>query len=105
MYYAPYPYELNTFGFSMLQPQFSCLAYLSDCLLMSSFSLSVLSPLLLFFSGTGSTPPLQKGLHRNIRQMARNIPRKNPRFSIASIAYSEHVGTKRQLGLNLSGDI
>jgi hypothetical protein len=49
---------------------------------------------------TGSYPPAQNGWHRNRRQIAIPVPRKAPCRSIASRAYSEHVGTKRQEGGN-----
>ena len=50
------------------------------------------------FYGTGSYPPLPKGLQRRIRQIANRLPFQAPCLESASIAYSEHVGVKRQLG-------
>ena len=41
----------------------------------------------LFCYGTGSYPPLQNGLQRNMRHRARAPPFKRPYFSIASKAY------------------
>lgn len=46
---------------------------------------------------TGSYPPLQKGLHLKILLMAINKPFSAPYFSMACIAYSEHVGVNLQL--------
>jgi len=48
------------------------------------------------FSGTGSYPPLEKGLHLKIRQIANALPLIAPCTSIASIAYEEQVGINRQ---------
>ena len=39
---------------------------------------------------------MQKGLQRRIRQMARPVPFRAPYFVIASQAYWEQVGVKRQ---------
>jgi hypothetical protein len=47
---------------------------------------------------TGSYPPFANGWHRNNRVAAIQLPRTAPYSSIASIAYSEQVGTYRQLG-------
>jgi len=49
---------------------------------------------------TGSCPPAQNGWHRSKRQIAIPLPRTAPCRSIASRAYSEQVGTKRQDGGN-----
>jgi len=49
---------------------------------------------------TGSYPPAQNGWQRSNRQIASPVPRTAPCFSIASRAYSEQVGTKRQDGGN-----
>ena len=51
--------------------------------------------------GTGSYPPCDKGLHRKMRQRVYRPPRKIPCRTMASIAYSEQVGTKRQAGGNM----
>ncbi len=48
--------------------------------------------------GTGSYPPRDRGVHRKMRQKAYRPPRKMPCRAIASIAYSEQVGTNRQAG-------
>ena len=45
-----------------------------------------------FFSGTGSYPPLQKGLHLKILQTLKSNPLKKPWISNASRAYEEQVG-------------
>ena len=45
---------------------------------------------------TGSYPPLLKGLHLKILQIAIKLPFKVPYFWIASIAYCEHVGVYLQ---------
>jgi hypothetical protein len=45
--------------------------------------------------GTGSNPPLPKGLQRNIRLTARAVPRSAPWVLIASSAYREQVGENR----------
>jgi len=50
----------------------------------------------LMASGTGSYPPLEKGLQRNMRLTAILPPRHAPKRSIAVSAYSEQVGTYRQ---------
>ena len=42
--------------------------------------------------GTGSNPPLEKGLHLKILHSASNPPFKAPYFSTASNPYVEHVG-------------
>ena len=42
--------------------------------------------------GTGSNPPLEKGLHLKILFIERIVPLKEPYFSIACIAYTEQVG-------------
>lgn len=42
--------------------------------------------------GTGSTPPLEKGLHLKILHMAKREPLKAPYFSIASSPYWEQDG-------------
>lgn len=47
-------------------------------------------------AGTGSFPPRENGLHRSTRHAASSVPVKNPCFSSACRAYSEHVGEKRQ---------
>jgi hypothetical protein len=41
------------------------------------------------------------GWQRRIRHNAFNPPRTTPNLSIASIAYSEHVGVKRHAGGNI----
>lgn len=38
-----------------------------------------------FIEGKGSSPPLQKGLHRNIRQVDKYKPLKMPNFSNANL--------------------
>ena len=43
-------------------------------------------------SGAGSYPPLERGLHRNIRQIPRSIPAITPRLLIQRFVYSEQVG-------------
>jgi hypothetical protein len=50
--------------------------------------------------GTGSYPPLENGLHRITRHTAIAPPFIAPKRSIASIAYSEHVGTNLHDGLS-----
>ena len=47
--------------------------------------------------GTGSWPPGWKGWHLPIRLIASHTPRR-PWVSIASAAYTEHVGSKRHAG-------
>jgi len=42
--------------------------------------------------GTGSKPPGLKGWHLEIRFTARKQPLTGPYFSMAEIAYTEHVG-------------
>jgi len=54
--------------------------------------------------GTGSYPPLQNGLHLSILHTERASPQITPHSLIASIAYLEQVGVKRQHG-GFSGDI
>lgn len=49
------------------------------------------------FSGTGSYPTLPKGLHRKTLHPVSTTPFALPCKLIASIAYSEQVGVKRQL--------
>jgi len=46
--------------------------------------------------GTGSSPPRLKGWQRRRRHAARPMPRTGPWLAIATVAYSEQVGTKRQ---------
>ena len=46
--------------------------------------------------GTGSWPPSHQGWHRAIRPAASIVPRAAPCAAIASSAYSEQDGTKRQ---------
>ena len=48
------------------------------------------------FYGTGSWPPLQKGWHRARRHTVYKKPHRAPCFPIASMAYWEQVGRKRQ---------
>lgn len=48
--------------------------------------------------GTGSYPPLHSGLQRSTRHTAKQPPFNAPYLSMASYAYSEHVGTNRQAG-------
>ena len=57
-----------------------------------------------FFSGTGSYPPLQNGLHLNTLLIVSILPFNAPWIFSASIAYCEQVGVNRQQGL-LSGEI
>lgn len=45
-----------------------------------------------FLYGTGSYPPLEKGLHRSILQAAIAPPFTAPYFSTASSPYWEQVG-------------
>lgn len=52
---------------------------------------------LCFLFGTGSTPPLHRGLHLKMRQSAKKNPIKAPHSRNASIAYCEQVGKNRQL--------
>ena len=47
---------------------------------------------LFFFSGTGSYPPLEKGLHRSILHTVSAVPLIAPKRSIACIPYTEHTG-------------
>src|SRR5213593_1410699 len=44
---------------------------------------------------TGSNPPRRRGWHRSRRPTDRRPPRIKPYSSIASAAYSEHVGVNR----------
>ena len=44
------------------------------------------------FSGAGSYPPLEKGLHRKIRQIPNKIPTIAPWLLIHSMVYCEQVG-------------
>lgn len=53
--------------------------------------------------GTGSYPPLLHGLHRSILFIDKYEPFMNPKFSRASIAYSEHVGVNLQLKCDWKG--
>jgi hypothetical protein len=48
--------------------------------------------------GTGSKPPSQNGLQRPTRFNAIQLPFRAPCVWMASIAYCEQVGSKRQLG-------
>jgi len=48
--------------------------------------------------GTGSYPPGCRGWQRPIRRSASQPPLTGPKRAIASMAYSEHDGTKRQRG-------
>ena len=57
-----------------------------------------------FFSGTGSYPPRENGLHRKIRHRASILPLKAPNLSIASIPYSEQVGIYLQQPYFFLGD-
>jgi len=50
--------------------------------------------------GTGSKPPGWKGWQRHTRSVASFTPCSVPWVAIASAAYSEQVGTKRQRGGN-----
>jgi hypothetical protein len=54
--------------------------------------------------GTGSKPPLKRGLHFNILFMDRYKPFIKPYFLNELIEYSEQVGLNRQLG-PIRGDI
>ena len=54
--------------------------------------------------GTGSYPPLQNGWQRRRRRTVSQLPRAGPYRWIASSAYAEHVGWKRQEG-GVSGEI
>lgn len=58
----------------------------------------------LFLLGTGSLPPLQKGLHLSILHIVSPSPRIKPHSEKASIAYCEQVGVKRQHG-RFSGEM
>ena len=58
-----------------------------------------------FLTGTGSYPPLPKGLQRSMRHTASALPLIKPHSPSASIAYCEQVGVKRQLGRLFSGEI
>jgi hypothetical protein len=60
--------------------------------------------LILLNQGTGSYPPLEKGLQRRILQAARIPPRNAPYFSIASMAYCEQVGIYLQVDPPFIGD-
>ncbi len=46
--------------------------------------------------GTGSYPEPPKGLHRKMRFSASQLPLNGPCFMMASLAYCEQVGVKRQ---------
>lgn len=46
--------------------------------------------------GTGSSPPRLKGWQRSSLQVANATPRNGPWVAIATAAYSEQVGKKRQ---------
>ncbi len=48
--------------------------------------------------GTGSYPEPPQGLHLKMRQIANPSPFIGPCLMIASVAYCEHVGVKRQAG-------
>ena len=54
--------------------------------------------------GTGSWPQPPHGWHLIILLKANQLPLIGPYFWMASTAYCEHVGVKRQLGPN-NGDI
>jgi hypothetical protein len=56
-----------------------------------------------FFSGTGSYPPLEKGLQRKIRHTVSSPPFSAPNRSIATSPYSEQVGIYLQQPLVLRG--
>ena len=58
--------------------------------------LLLISYFLFFLFGTGSYPPLPKGLHRRIRHMVRARPMRMPHSMTASMQYWEQVGVKRQ---------
>lgn len=51
--------------------------------------------------GTGSYPPFANGWQRRIRKKAYHPPLITPCRDMASIAYSEHVGTYRHAGGNM----
>ena len=55
--------------------------------------------------GTGSYPPREKGLHRTRRHSARREPTAIPHSRTASSAYCEQVGSKRQDGAGLRGEM
>ena len=57
-----------------------------------SLSKTVIPKCYLLSYGTGSYPPFENGLHRNILFIAKKPPFMAPYFSIASMAYCEHVG-------------
>lgn len=61
------------------------LLFSSQFFLGASVLYSILFGVLLFFSGTGSYPPFEKGLQRNMRQTVRIVPLKAPKRSIALI--------------------
>src|SRR5690606_19119983 len=48
--------------------------------------------------GTGSWPPGWRGWQRPTRRAASELPRSAPWVAMASMAYSEQLGTKRQRG-------
>ena len=54
-------------------------------------------------TGTGSYPPLLKGVHRSRRQAAIHPPRQAPYRSIASLAYWLQLGMYRQAGFPFRG--
>lgn len=53
--------------------------------------------------GTTSNPPRESGWQRNSLEAASTLPRATPCRAIASAAYSEQVGWKRQAG-SINGD-
>ena len=54
--------------------------------------------------GTGSKPEPPPGRHLRTRRIASQVPLNGPCFVMASMAYSEQVGTKRQDG-GVRGDM
>jgi hypothetical protein len=58
--------------------------------------LSMINQIPNFFSGTGSWPQSPHGWQRQIRFAASQLPASAPRERMASAAYCEHVGVKRQ---------
>ena len=56
-----------------------------------------------FFSGTGSYPPLEKGLQRRMRHSVSSPPFNAPNRSIATKPYSEQVGIYLQHPMVLLG--
>ncbi len=66
-------------------------------MLLSRFAVSALV-------GTGSSPPLENGLHRTTLHRARAVPMRIPHSATASRAYCEQVGENRQVGTGFRGE-